>query len=71
MDYENLTIKQAKELSKMFDKNNGDSFFEVGKWPGEKFMFDTGRVVAINAQEILLEDATWIAESWSWSGSVE
>jgi hypothetical protein len=66
MNIEDLTIKQAKELSKMF---SGDSCkqspFDIGK----KYLIrtvthiDVGQVTEIIGDFVRLKDASWIADT--------
>jgi len=67
MDINELTIGQAKELANMMGGKNGaaESRFKIGQayLIRTVTMINTGRVVAINEQEIELEDAAWIAET--------
>ena len=74
MKLEDLTIGQFKELAALFSGRSDDnSAWEIG----ENYlirtvtMIDTGRVVAVTAQEIVLEDAAWIADTGRFSDAIE
>lgn len=49
-------------------KESSDSFFEIGKVYAFRTvtMIYTGRVRAINTQEILVDEAAWIPETERW-----
>lgn len=79
MDINELTIGQAKELASMFSKEasfvsdrstvsqdtNTNAHWEIGKiyLIRTVTMIDTGRLVAVTPQELVLEDAAWIADT--------
>lgn len=76
MNIDDLTIKQAKELSTMF---NGTSS-STPQHPyaiGENYlirtvtMIDTGRLVWVGEHELVLEDAAWIADTGRFSGALQ
>lgn len=74
MDINKLTIGEAKELSKLFGGQSCDnSAWEIG----ENYlirtvtMIDTGRLVAVTANELVLEDAAWIADTGRFAQAVE
>jgi len=58
-----LTIGEAKQLASMFPKCTQDSPWEIGKnyLIRTVTMIQTGRLVAVAPQELVLEDAAWIA----------
>src|ERR1035437_188828 len=73
MNINDLTIGEAKALAKMFGNNSTDeSPYEIGK----NYLFrtvtmiDTGRLVAVTPQELVLEDAAWIADTGRFSDSL-
>jgi hypothetical protein len=76
-DINSLTIGQAKELAALFGNNNtpavDNSAWEIGQnyLIRTVTMIDTGRVVAVTQQEIVLEDAAWIADTGRFSDAVE
>lgn len=68
MNINEMTIGQAKDLASLFGAptpSAGNTFFEVGKdyLIRTVTMHNIGRVKAINANEVLLESASWIADS--------
>ena len=74
MNTDDLTLGQIKSLSSLFScKQEDTSAFEIG----ENYlirtvtMIDTGRVVAVNQQEIVLEDAAWIADTGRFADALE
>ena len=65
MDLDELTIGDAKKLASMFSKCAQESPWEVGKnyLIRTVTMIQTGRLVAVMPQELVLEDAAWIADT--------
>lgn len=65
MEIDSLTIGQAKELAQMFPKCAHDSPWKIGKiyLIRTVTMIQTGRLVAVTSQELVLEDAAWIADT--------
>jgi len=65
MDINNLTIGEARQIASMFQENSTPTLTVVpGPWEiGKNYlirtvtMIDTGRLVAVSAQELVLEDA--------------
>jgi hypothetical protein len=73
MNINDLTIGEAKALAKMFGNNScDDSPYEIGKnyLIRTVTMIDTGRLVAVTPQELVLEDAAWIADTGRFSDSL-
>jgi len=70
-----LTIGQARELAEMFAKQTPANHqpFEIGKnyLIRTVTMIDTGRVVEVGPQEIVLEDAAWIADTGRFAGALQ
>ncbi len=67
MDINELTIEDAKELSKMF---SGKCESDKGPWEiGKKYFIRTvtmnltGELVSVSEQELVLKNAAWIADS--------
>jgi len=67
MDLNELTIGQARELASIFNTGKTDA---SGPWEiGKKYfirtvtMHLTGELVSVSAQELVLKDAAWIADS--------
>ena len=73
MQIDELTIGQAKELAGMFPKCAQDSPWEIGKnyLIRTVTMIPTGRLVAVTAQELVLEDAAWIADTGRFSEALK
>jgi hypothetical protein len=65
MNINELTIGQAKELAGMFPKCAQDHPWVIGKayLIRTVTMIQTGRLVAVTPQELVLEDAAWIADT--------
>ena len=73
MDTEDLTLKQIKQLSALLSAATADnSAWEVGKnyLIRTVTMIDTGRLVAVTQQELVLEDAAWIADTGRFADAV-
>ena len=74
MNIDALTIGEAKELVRLF----GGAAADNGPWEvGAIYlirtvtMIDTGRLVAVSPQELVLEDAAWIADTGRFAQAVE
>lgn len=72
---DDLTIKEARELVAMFGGSTqpqDNSAWEIGQCYLIRTvtMADTGRLVAVTPQELVLEDAAWIADTGSFSEAV-
>ena len=73
MKMDELTIGEAKKLVAMLGTTGkADTFFEVGKnyLIRTVTMIQTGRLLAVNEQELLLGDAAWIADTGRFSDSL-
>lgn len=75
MKLDDLTIGEARELARMF---NTAPLIEPHPWEIGKIylirtvtMIDTGRLVAVTPQELVLEDAAWIADTGRFAQAVE
>lgn len=69
-----LTIGEAKQLARMFGGSTVDnSAWEIGKpyLIRTVTMIDTGILVAVTPQELVLEEAAWIADTGRFSQAVE
>lgn len=74
MSIDNLTIGEAKQLAAMFNQQPaGDSHWQIGKvyLIRTVTMIDTGRLVAVTPQELVLEDAAWIADTGRFSDALK
>jgi hypothetical protein len=75
-DINSLTLGQAKELSALFGAQPtlvaNDPAWEIGKiyLIRTATMTDTGRLVAVTQQELVLEDAAWVADTGRFSDAV-
>lgn len=66
MDIDELTIRQVKQLNALLGKTTVNSdHWKIGKnyLIRTITMIDTGRLVAVTDQELVLEDAAWIADT--------
>jgi len=74
MSIDDLTIGEIKQLAGLFANNISDnSAWEVGEiyLIRTVTMMDTGRLVMVTSQELILEDAAWIADSGRFSDAVK
>ena len=75
MDIDKLTIGEAKELAALFGGKtvcSDNSAWEIGKiyFIRTVTMNDTGRLVAVTPQELVLEEAAWIADTGRFADAV-
>lgn len=76
---DDLTIRDARKLSRLFGarsesaRASEDAHWEIGKiyLIRTVTMIDTGRLVAVTPQELVLEDAAWIAETGRFTQAVQ
>jgi hypothetical protein len=75
MTLDNLTIGEARQLVALFGGAAGNS---TGPWELGKVylirtvtMIDTGRLVEVTPQELVLEDAAWIADTGRFTQALE
>ena len=74
MNIEDLTLKQIKELATLTNIQPVDnSAWEIGKnyLIRTVTMIDTGRLVAVTTNELVLEDAAWIADTGRFTQALE
>lgn len=75
MEIENLTLKQIREIASMTNgaATRDDSAWQIGKiyLIRTVTMIDTGRLVAVTPQELVLEDAAWIADTGRFADALE
>ena len=76
MNIDDLTIGQAKQLTALLgnQKNNAEnSAWEIGKGYLIRTvtMTNTGKLIAVTDQELVLEDAAWIADTGRFSDSLQ
>lgn len=74
MNIDDMKVGDLKQLAGLFGMGKSDS----GPWELGKIylirtvtMIDTGRLVAVTPQELVLEDAAWIADTGRFSQAVE
>lgn len=72
-----LTVAEAREAARMFGGSapspaHDDSAWEIGKGYLIRTvtMTNTGRLVAVTPQELVLEDAAWIADVGRFSNAL-
>jgi hypothetical protein len=72
MNIDDLTLGQIKSLGSLFTPQVDNSAWEVGAiyLIRTVTMIDTGRLVAVTAQELVLEDAAWIADTGRFADAV-
>jgi hypothetical protein len=77
MKIDELTIGEAKKLAFMFQTSTHPTDitepWEIGKnyLIRTVTMIDTGKLVAVGAQELVLEEAAWIADTGRFAGSLQ
>lgn len=73
MNIDDLTPGQIKVLASSFSPQVDNSAWEIGAnyLIRTVTMIDTGRLVAVTAQELVLEDAAWIADTGRFADAVE
>jgi hypothetical protein len=73
MNINDLTIGQAKKLAGMFPKCAQDSPWVIGKTYLIRTvtMIQTGRLVQVTEQELVLEDAAWIADTGRFANALK
>lgn len=75
MNIDELTVGQARQLSQLFCKDSESTAcpWEIGSiyLIRTVTMIDTGRLVAVTPQELVLEEAAWIADTGRFSDSLK
>ncbi|MGA3209453.1 MAG: hypothetical protein ABSE05_16715 [Syntrophales bacterium] len=76
MKLDDLTIGEVKERAKMFNSQSApcnDSPWEIGACYMIRTvtMIDTGILVAVTSQELVLEEAAWIADTGRFAQAIE
>ena len=73
MNLDQLTIGEAKQLASMFPKCAESSPWCIGKnyFIRTVTMIQTGRLVAVTPQELVLEDAAWIADDGRFNEAIK
>ena len=74
MGIDEMTLGQAKELAALFSGGGGDiaSPYVIGRRYIIRTvtMTLTGRLTAVTAMELVLEDAAWVADTGRWSAAL-
>ena len=77
MKIDELTIGEARQLASMFSAQPLPADV-VGPWEiGKNYlirtvtMIDTGRLVAVGPQELVLESAAWVADTGRFTGALQ
>ena len=75
MNINDLTIGEAKALAAMFagTPQQNDTAWDIGSiyLIRTVTMIDTGRLVGITPQELILEDAAWIADTGRFADALK
>ena len=73
MTLDELTIGEAKQLAALFGGQSDNSAWDIGDiyLIRTVTMIDTGRLVGVTAQELILEDAAWIADTGRFADAVK
>lgn len=78
MNLDDLTLGQARQLASLFCKDSpvavlSDCPWEVGSiyLIRTVTMIDTGRLVAVTPQELVIEDAAWIADTGRFADALK
>ena len=77
MKMDDLTIGEARQLASMFNPSQANVDV-VGPWEiGKNYlirtvtMIDTGKLVAVGPQELVLEQAAWVADTGRFAGALQ
>jgi len=76
MKLDELTIAEAKKLARVFNPQqaaSNDSHWEIGAnyMIRTVTMIDAGKLVAVTPQELVLENASWIADTGRFMQAIE
>lgn len=75
MNIDEMKVGELKQLAALFGakSDTGTGPWEIGKiyLIRTVTMIDTGRLVAVTPQELVLEDAAWIADTGRFAQAVE
>ena len=78
MKIDDLTIGEARQLASMFTDQPLIPTDVTGPWEiGKNYlirtvtMIDTGKLVAVGPQELVLESAAWIADTGRFTGALQ
>ena len=69
MDINTLTLGQIKEIQSLVGNNQSSHPYEIGKnyLIRTVTMIQTGRLIAVTNQELVLEDVSWVADTGRFS----
>ena len=76
MNIDNLTYAELKSIAAMFAASEppaqNDAHWKIGKiyMIRTVTMIDTGRLVAVTPQELVLDDAAWVADTGRFADAV-
>jgi len=73
MNLDDLTLGDARKLASTFGNVSNDGAWEIGAiyLIRTVTMIDTGRLVAVTPQELVLEEAAWIADTGRFSDALK
>ena len=78
MKIDDLTIGEARQLASMFANQPAIPVDVTSPWEiGKNYlirtvtMIDTGKLVAVGPQELVLESAAWIADTGRFTGALQ
>ena len=78
MKFDELTIGEARQLASMFSSNSSLPADITGPWEiGKNYlirtvtMIDTGKLVAVGTNELVLENSAWIADTGRFTGALQ
>lgn len=75
MNIEDLTLRQIREIQSMTERKLASTYhaWEIGKHYLIRTvtMTNTGKLVAVTDQELVLEDAAWIANTGRFSDALK
>jgi len=73
MKLDELTIGEAKQLATLFGGQPDNSAWDIGDiyLIRTVTMIDTGRLVGVTSQELILEDAAWIADTGRFADALK
>jgi hypothetical protein len=76
MNIDNLTYGELKQIAAMFQpqtRAQSDTHWEIGRVYLIRTVthIDTGRLVAVTPNELVIEDAAWIADTGRYADAVE
>lgn len=73
MKIDEMTIGEAKQLVGMFGKNTDDHPYHIGKnyFIRTVTMIQVGKLIRVTPQELVLEDAIWVADTGRFTQALE